>query len=395
VSLRPPRVAFFTDSFHEVNGVGLTSRQLDAFARRREYPFFSCHAGETTQNTTDGAVETFELKRGLCAFPVEADLYVDPLLNRYYRGVRQALEAFQPDLIHITGPNDISLLGALLARNLRVPMTASWHTNVHEFAAWRLQKSLRLLPKGPVDSVARNVEKGILWGCGKLYGAARHCFAPNPELVAMLQQRTGKGVDVMHRGVEIELYHPAKRDRDDDVFELGYVGRISAEKNVRFLKTLEEALLARGRKKIRITVVGHGNEQPWLEQNLETGAFPGVLKGEALARAYANFDLFVFPSFTDTYGNVVNEAMSSGVPCVVTNGGGPKYLIEDGKTGVAARNEDHFIDSVAALIDDPDRHARMREAARAHAVENSWDRVFERLYDRYAEIAGTAVAQTV
>jgi len=387
VSLPPPRVAFFTDSFHEVNGVGLTSRQLDAFARRRGHPFFSCHAGDAVRIETEGSVETCELRRGFLAFPIEEDLYVDPLFTRYYGQVRRALEEFRPDLIHITGPNDVSLLGALLARKLRVPMTASWHTNVHEFAAWRLQKTLRFLPSGPVRSAARQVENGILWACAKLYGAARHCFAPNPELVQMLQERTGKGVDVMQRGVEIELFHPDKRDRDDDVFELGYVGRISTEKNVRFLKKLEDALVARGHKKIRITVVGHGSEQPWLEQNLQTGVFPGVLKGEALARAYANFDLFTFPSFTDTYGNVINEAMASGVPCIVTNGGGPKYLIKDGETGVAARDDEHFIQATADLIADPDRHQAMRQAARAHAVDNSWDRVFERLYDRYAQIA--------
>src|SRR5690606_31287415 len=142
---------------------------------------------------------------------------------------------------------------------------------------------------------------------------------------------------------EIELYSPEKRRRTDDVFELGYVGRISAEKNVRFLETLEAGLLAAGAPPFRIVVVGHGSEQARLQAQLRTGVFPGVLKGEDLARAYANFDLFVFPSFTDTYGNVINEAMASGTPCIVTTGGGPKYLIEEGRTGVTARDEAHFV----------------------------------------------------
>ena len=124
-----PRVAFFTDSFHEVNGVALTSRQLDAFARRHGIPFFNVHAGPETRLWTEGSVTTFELGRGAFSFSVEKDLSVDPVLMRYRARVREALRAFKPDLLHITGPNDISLLGALLTRDLRIPMTASWHTN--------------------------------------------------------------------------------------------------------------------------------------------------------------------------------------------------------------------------------------------------------------------------
>ena len=380
------RVAFFTDSFHEVNGVALTSRQLDAFARRRGLPFFSVHAGPQTKLWTEGSVTTFELRRGALAIGVEKDLYVDPVLMRYRGRVREALAEFQPDLLHITGPNDVSLMGALLAKQLKIPMTASWHTNVHEYAAWRLEKSLKPLPASWRKGAAAFAEDKVLAICARLYKVARMSFAPNPELIGMLEQRTGKPVDVMRRGVEVDLFSPDKRDRSDTAFELGYVGRISAEKNVRFLKTLEDGLIARGAPPFRIVVVGHGSEQPWLEQNLRHGVFPGVLRGEDLARAYANFDLFVFPSFTDTYGNVINEAMASGAPCVVTTGGGPKYLIQEGSTGVTAQNEEHFIETVFELTKAPERHAAMRRAARDHAVANSWDRVFERLYEQYGRL---------
>ena len=384
----PPRVALFADSFHEVNGVALTYRQLEAFVRRRGIAFFNCHAGPETAVSHKDSVTTFELRRGLLSFAVEKDLAVDPLLTRYKKRVREELEKFQPEIIHIAGPNDIGLLGAWLSREMKVPLTAAWHTNVHEFAAWRLARSLGFLPEAWSKGAADVTEEKLLAIFTKLYGAAKMCFAPNPELIAMLQQRTRKPVDVMRRGVDIELYSPDKRDRSDDVFELGYVGRISTEKNIHFLKTLEDGLKAAGVGPFRITVVGHGSEQEWLEKKLETGVFTGVLRGEDLARAYANFDLFVFPSFTDTYGNVINEAMASGTPCIVTTGGGPKYLIKDGETGVMTHDEAHFIAVVAELMRDRDRHQRMREAARAHAVENSWDRVFERLYDRFAEVAG-------
>ncbi|MBI1354159.1 MAG: glycosyltransferase [Acidobacteria bacterium] len=384
MSLGPPRVALFTDSFHEVNGVALTSRQLDAFARRRGLPFFSAHAGPATRLVQDGSVTTYELRRGLFSFSVEKDLATDPAFMRYLGRTERALREFRPDLIHITGPNDVGLLAALAAKRMKVPMTASWHTNVHEYAAWRLEKILTPLPLHWRKGASAWADRELLGIFTKLYGAAKACFAPNPELIAMLEQRTGKTVHLMRRGVEIELFHPDKRSRTDGVFELGYVGRISSEKNVRFLDRLEKGLLARGKPNFRIVVVGHGGEQAWLESQLSHGSFPGVLKGEALARAFANFDLFVFPSFTDTYGNVINEAMACGTPCVVTTGGGPKYLIKDGETGVVARDEEHFIQTVAELMDDPSRHRAMRLASREHAVENSWDRVFERLFEQYA-----------
>ncbi len=380
-----PRVALFSDSFYEVNGVALTSRQLDAFARRRGLPFFSCHAGPETKLLEEGPVRTFELRRGPLKISVEEDLYVDPAIFRYKGRVGRALREFQPDLLHITGPNDIGFLGFFLARELKIPMTASWHTNVHEYAAWRLEKALRVLPDGWRKRLAAKAEWATLAAFSKLYKAAKTCFAPNPELIEMLREKTGRPVHLMHRGVEIERFRPEMRNRTDDVFELGYVGRISAEKNVRFLKTLEDGLIAAGRSNFRIVVVGHGSEQAWLEKNLRHGSFPGLLTDEPLARAYANFDLFVFPSFTDTYGNVINEAMASGVPCIVTSGGGPKYLIKDGETGVMGRDEGGFIAAVSALMTDHDRLAGMRAAARRHAVENSWDRVFERLYEQYAE----------
>jgi glycosyltransferase involved in cell wall biosynthesis len=117
------------------------------------------------------------------------------------------------------------------------------------------------------------------------------------------------------------------------LFTLGYVGRLTVEKNVRLLVELEKALLEPGCKNFRFLIVGQEVLEPWLRKNLHHGTFAGVLKGDALARAYANMDVFTFPSRTDTFGNVVLEALASGVPAVVTNEGGPKFIIRNGETG--------------------------------------------------------------
>ena len=114
-----------------------------------------------------------------------------------------------------------------------------------------------------------------------------------------------------------------------------------------------------GLRDFRFLIVGHGKEENWLGQNVPNAEFTGVLRGNDLARAYANMDLFVFPSHTDTFGNVVLEALASGVPAIVTPDGGPRYIVKDGETGCIA-TDDGFSGAIASLILDPALHARMR-----------------------------------
>ncbi len=191
----------------------------------------------------------------------------------------------------------------------------------------------------------------------------------------------------MPRGVDAELFHPAKRTRspEDRQVVLGFVGRLSVEKNVALLAQVQEWLEKSGFTNFRFLIVGHGAEEGWLRERLPRAEFTGVLKGEALSTAYANMDLFVFPSHTDTFGNVVLEALASGVPAIVTPDGGPCTIVRDGETGRVASDE-HFALAVAEVLADAVKHAQMREAARAHALTASWDSVFEGVYQAYETI---------
>ncbi len=380
-----PRVAFFTDSFHEVNGVALTSRQFDAFARRRQYPFLSVHAGPRTEIATEGSVTTLELQRGRAAFPVECDMNFDPLFFRYRKYVAGILRDFRADILHITGPSDNGILAAYLAHELKIPLVASWHTNLHEFAARRLHKLFRFLPNGPLDSLTLATEQSTLALCTQYYKLARVVLAPNQELVELLQQRTGQPAFLMQRGSDTSMFSPDKRDRADGDFVIGYVGRVTPEKNVRFLVEIERALIESGHANFRFLIIGDGSERQWLAANLKNAEFTGVLKGEALARAYANMDVFAFPSHTDTYGNVVIEALASGVPAVVTASGGPKYLIQSGLSGFVAADDLGFIRAIREICDDGGLLAKMRVAAREHARSLSWDGVFDSVYEAYEQ----------
>jgi phosphatidylinositol alpha 1,6-mannosyltransferase len=387
------RVAFFTDSYLEVNGVAHTSRQLTAFAKRRELPFLCVHAGEETQTIDEGSLRRLELKRTKVGFALDADLRFDLLMWRHAKLALKTVREFKPDVIHITGPSDIGLLGVYVARKLKLPMVMSWHTNVHEYAKQRLTQLLPFLPDVRRFSLAGSAESLSLKLALLFYKFGKVFLAPNEELGAMIERNLNRPVFMMRRGVDTKLFSPSKRERKDGLFNIGYVGRLTPEKNVRLLAGLEKGLLQAGAKEFRFVIIGRGSEREWLEQQMQTVELPGVLKGEALARAYANLDLFIFPSHTDTFGNVVLEAQASGVPAIVSDQGGPKFIIEDGETGLVAKNEKAFLKAILSLIQQPELHQRMREAARQRACRASWESVFEQVYQAYEVCLQRAAAE--
>jgi glycosyltransferase involved in cell wall biosynthesis len=393
-----PRVAYFPDSYHEINGVAHTSRHFEAYARRQGRPFLCVRAGDRSQRFTaaasDSSVSTLELPRGFLSFALEKDLRYDPAFLRHLPPILGALRTFRPDLIHITGPSELGVAGALLANHLHLPLVASWHTNIHEYAATRSKWFLRMLPQTRRPGTAAAIERASFEASIRFYRLARLLYAPNPELCGLLERSTHRPCLLMQRGVDAELFSPARRTHPPDDRApiprgpvLGFVGRLSIEKNVQLLAEVHRTLPALGIADARFLIVGHGAEEAWLREHLPGAEFTGVLRGEALAQAYANMDCFVFPSHTDTFGNVVLEAMASGVPAVVTPDGGPAHLVTARKNGFIAADAD-FPAAIARLLSDPVQHQAMRQAARQRALEASWDAVFANVYEGYSQVLG-------
>jgi glycosyltransferase involved in cell wall biosynthesis len=383
----PPRVAYLPDSFHEVNGVAHTSRNFVAYAQRHNLPFLCIRAGTRPHEFEQtGELRTLELPRSRASIRMEKDLDFDLLFFRHVLSIRRALKRFRPDIIHITGPSELGLFGIYFAWEHNIPLAASWHTNVHEYAARRMGWITNKLAARYGQVISQKVEDGSLWIASSLYSFARVLYAPNDELCRMLGQATHRPCHLMQRGVDTDQFSPVHRTRpaDDSTLILGYVGRLSVEKNVELLPRIERELFEMGITNFRFLIVGHGGEEASLRGSLKQADFAGVLRGDDLSRAYANMDILVFPSHTDTFGNVVLESLSSGVPAIVTTHGGPKYIVCDQQTGFVAPDAG-FATAIATLANDRNRLARMRASAREYALTCSWDAVFDRVYQGYGD----------
>ena len=195
--------------------------------------------GRAPGDQSMGSVERYELATSRFHLGLERDLKFDLLFARHWRGLKSAMQEFRPGIVHVTGPNHAGLLGAMLAFDLKIPVVASWHTNLHEYAALRLGRHVPHAPR-------LWTEAAVLKLLALYYRMARVTMAPHEGLQAMLEERTGKPCRLMRRGVDCEQFHPSRRAREDSALVVGYVGRLSPEKSVRRLKEVEVALEAAG-----------------------------------------------------------------------------------------------------------------------------------------------------
>ncbi len=385
MAVRPIRVALFPDSLNEVNGVANTCRNFVDYARRTDSPMLLVSANDRPGLSQDGSITRLDLQRGDISFALEKDLRYDLALCRYYGRVADALRKFNPDVIHITGPNDFGMLGTAVSHNLGIPLAASWHTNVHEYAA---RRSDRILPQWISGRgrawLLQAIEDVSFRLTAYFYQVARFHFAPNQELIDKLHGATRKPCVLMERGVDLTAFSPNHRDRaEDGQFVIGYVGRLSTEKKIRSFAALSRAVMNAGYSNVKFVFVGQGGEEEWLRQHIPDAELTGVLRGPELSRAYANMNLFAFFSETDTFGNVVLEALASGVPAVVTDKGGPKFIVEHERCGFVCGSDEDFFASVLRLIASSSLQRDMSVAARQRAERASWDAVFEAVYETY------------
>jgi glycosyltransferase involved in cell wall biosynthesis len=200
------------------------------------------------------------------------------------------------------------------------------------------------------------------------------------------------------RGVDTQAFHPAKRSEAwrlshgiaPDECVILFVGRLVREKQIALLPDIQERLAAAGIA-CRMLIVGDGPDRAALEARLSHAVFAGFLVDDELAAAYASSDIFLFPSDTETFGNVTLEAMASGLPCVCADATGSRSLVEEGVTGflVPSGDVEAYVARLQSLVQDTSRRAHMGAAGRARALGFSWDEMMGRLLGYYRAIVGT------
>lgn len=303
------------------------------------------------------------------------------------RAIRRDVEQFSPDLIHVSTPDILCTRAETLAKQQRVPIIASFHTRFEAYLDYYRIGWLRPL----VEAHLR-----------RFYRRADWVLAPTPALVEELECLKGDDrVSLWSRGVDRALFNPSRRDHawrraqgwaDEDVVLL-FFGRLVIEKGVDMFVDTVEALRRAGHR-LRPLVVGAGPAEGRMRV-LEGAVFTGHLQGTELARAIASADIMVSPSTTEAFGNVVLEAMASGVAVVSADTPSARALIDPGATGIlCAPDAGAYAEAAAHLIHSPEERRRLGAAARAASEKFSWDAASIAAEDAYRAALGSIRSST-
>ena len=298
--------------------------------------------------------------------------------------VSDALDSFQPDLVHVVNPAVLGLGGIWLAKTKGYPLVASYHTHLPKY----------------LEHYGLGMLEPVLWELLKAaHNQAQLNLCTSTAMVAELSEKGIQHTALWQRGVDTDLFRPelrsqAMRDRllggrSDTGQLLLYIGRLSAEKQIERIRPVLDAL-----PDARLALVGDGPYRQQLETLFAGSAahFVGYLAGDELASAYASADAFLFPSSTETLGLVLLEAMAAGCPVVGANRGGIPDIVSDGENGCLYDPEgpDGGAGSLMAatlrLLGDPSQRQQLRRNARQEAERWGWAGATEQLRSYYREV---------
>jgi len=297
------------------------------------------------------------------------------------RGAQRDLKHFHPDIVHLAAPDWLGHSAKAWAKRRHVPVVASVHTRFETYFDYYRMGFIRRGAEGVLKSFYRDLAE---------------IYAPSDSMAEVLKaEGYSKRVRIWSRGVDRHIFRPDMRDMAwrrslgiaDDVPVIGFVGRLVLEKGLDIVAAVGAELRERGVRH-HMLVVGDGPARDWIAERLPGATFTGFLTGEALARAYAAFDMFLNPSITETFGNVTLEAMACGVPPVAAAATGSSSLVDDGVSGrlVEPGNIGAFADALESYARKPDLRAAHGAASLARAGAFDWDAINDAVIDRYLAV---------
>lgn len=374
------KVALFTDTFlPQVNGVTNTLKKLMEYFENNqvEYKIF---APKYDDETTSDQVEQY--------YSLRFFLYPDCRLAfpNFFR-IQKTFRDFQPDLVHNMTEFGMGVAGMIHAEKFGIPSISTYTTN---FSKYLKYYNLEPLEDFVDDYMAWYHDRNLMTLCA------------TEGTRAFLQEKGISRTARFSRGIDTDFFNPNQRNVDfrrahglEGKLVFSYVGRISAEKNLDVLMDAYLKLYALYGDQVGLMLTGDGPYLDLCKEKLPPDTvFTGFLKGQDLARAYASADIFVCPSSTETFGNVILEAMASGRTVLGSNVGGVGENIQDQKTGLTFDSEDPealFLAMERVLRDETLRF-QLARAGRAYALTQSWDAIFDELMGHYrSAISSTAL----
>ena len=317
---------------------------------------------------------------------IEVSSFVFPFYKEYkipypgMRGFEEKLKDFKPDIIHVHSPDPASWAAVRYARKYKIPVVATHHTNFFRYLPYYHASSLSPL---------------VWYGLRKFYKKMDFTTTPSDTTKNELALHGIPNVYDIPWGVESDKFNPSfysidwrnkiLTEKDENI--ILYVGRLTWEKDLRTLINIYK-LLTDQKNNFKMVIVGDGPAKCELESFMPEALFTGHLEGKELSTAYASSDVFLFPSSTESFGNVTIEAMASGLVSVVANSGGSKSIIKNGENGLLAEplNAKDFYEKVILLLKDKKRLEQMKKNGLDISKNYTWTKVSDNLIKRYSEL---------
>ncbi|MDP1026519.1 glycosyltransferase family 1 protein [Sphingomonas sp. KR1UV-12] len=295
--------------------------------------------------------------------------------------VRRDLEAFAPNIVHVSAPELLGHAAVRWAEKNRVTCVASFHTRFETYASYY---------------GAGFVEPLLIALMRRFYNRFDRVLVPSPSMIALLEQwGVTAPMSIWSRGIDHDRFRPDRRDLawrrslgiGDGEIAIGFLGRLVKEKGLDVFAQVAQELGRRGVPH-KVLVIGKGPAEDWFAREVPEAVFAGYQSGDDLGRAVASMDIFFNPSVTETFGNVTTEAMAAGVPVVAARATGAVDLVVDGKTGflVSPRDVAGYADAIGKIVGDPALRRAMGEAGRDRADGYRWDTANAAVLDAYFEV---------
>lgn len=368
------RLALFTDTYTpQINGVARTLDRLSAAVHAR---------GGAVRVFTPADPEASNLEH-VVRFPSTPFWAYKQLRLAWpsMRQIRAQMREFQPTIVHVATPFGIGLAGRRAAKESGIPIVSSYHTS---FSAYSRHYKLGI--------VADPMWKFLRW----FHNSTQKTYCPSHAIARELDEHGFANTAIWSRGVDATQFRPTFRSAamrasmgaDDDTLVVTYVGRLAAEKGLDVAAAAVRLAASRRPGKIVFLCVGDGPYENEVRRIAPDGSWlPGKLTGTRLSEAYASGDVFLFPSITDTFGNVIVEAMASGLPVVGADFGATRELVgTDRGWLVKAGDVEGFAQVLVDLVDNPSLRTHPRNEALEFAKSNTWDRIWNGLIGDYLSL---------